>query len=184
MSRRATHIMELLGQAPEDGWSATELAQATAQKDTSVCRSLRALERRGMARQTDNKRWWITDAGREALNAPGGFVLKRSRPRKAALCFTGSARARLWRAMRMTKKFSVDDLLLRAFDGTEKKPRQTAFVYLKALERTGYVTRLRGSTRNDPRWVLVRDTGAIPPTVRTGGRVYDHNTGEEYRCAG
>ncbi|HEX9844790.1 MAG TPA: helix-turn-helix domain-containing protein, partial [bacterium] len=151
MSRRATHIMELLGQEPEDGWSATELAEATGQKDKSVCRSLRALERRGLAQRTGNRRWRITDAGREALNAPGGFVLKRSRPRKAALCFTGTLQSRLWRAMRMTKKFSVDDLVLRAAGGNEANPRNSASRYLNALERAGYVVRLSSSAPHKPR---------------------------------
>jgi hypothetical protein len=86
--------------------------------------------------------------------------------------------------MRMTKKFSVDDLVLRAAGGNEANPRNSASRYLNALERAGYVVRLSSSAPHKPRWVLVRDTGAIPPTIRTGRRVYDHNTGEEYRWTG
>lgn len=96
-----------------------------------------------------------------------------------------SLRARLWRAMRALKKFGLTDLLLRAARGDEGDAENNAFKYCRALEKAGYLVRIRrqpGEAPTSPgyvRWVLVRDTGPMPPIWSHRTRqIFDPNTGE------
>lgn len=131
----------------------------------------------------------LTPAGRDALAAgtpitsgPRGKMTRR-RPVRDSLC------TRLWRAMRLLKKFGLAELLeLAARD--EKNPKHGAQRYVTGLAKAGYLLRHQrrslGTAPTSPghvRWTLIRDTGDLPPMLRRGGRVvFDPNTGEDNPC--
>jgi len=121
--------------------------------------------------------------GIEIKSGPRG-PMERKRPAR------NSFRGRLWRGMRLKRKFSIPGLLELAAKG-EKSPDTAAGSYIRALERAGYLTRL---PRREPgtsltsngylRWSLIRDTGPLPPMPRRDGTVFDPNTGEVMPCRG
>lgn len=108
---------------------------------------------------------------------------QRNRPRRKTLT------SRLWRAMRLTRQFTLNSLLELAARG-EASQTFSARKFVRALERAGYVLRLpRREPGSSPssngyvRWILVKDTGEMPPMVRRGAAVlFDPNTGEEVPC--
>ncbi len=87
----------------------------------------------------------------------------------------GADRSRLWRSMRMLRRFTVAELLV-----TAETSRRNCANYLAALMVAGY---LRGSKvaedqkHGRPRmaWCLVRDTGPHAPKVMSGRGVWDPN---------
>lgn len=118
----------------------------------------------------------------------GGEVKSGPRGITAAKQHTGTLRVKTWRAMRQRKKFSLNDLIVLVADGDEKAIESNLGKYLRALERTGYLTRMArretgtASTSNGYlRYLLVRDTGPLAPVWRQGKEtVYDPNTTEEH----
>jgi hypothetical protein len=119
----------------------------------------------------------------------GGEVKSGPRGETAAKQHTGTLRVKSWRAMRQRKKFSLNDLIVLVASGEEKAIEGNIGKYLRALERTGYLTRM---ARREPgtaltsnghlRYLLVRDSGPIAPVWRPSKEtVYDPNTQEEHR---
>ncbi len=119
----------------------------------------------------------LRDSGVELASGPKGPF---AQPRGVRNCL----RARLWRAIRIKQKFTLDDLLLLATTGDEQNARGNAQVYLRMLAQAGYLTELRRAHANCPkRYSVVRDTGPLMPLYRRGSRViYDQNTKVEYAC--
>lgn len=118
----------------------------------------------------------------------GGEVKSGPRGETAAKQHTGTLRVKTWRAMRQRKKFSLNDLIVLVADGDEKAIESNVGKYLRALERTGYLTRMArraagtATTSNGfLRYLLVRDSGPLAPVWRQGkSAVYDPNTQEEH----
>ncbi|MBF0094908.1 MAG: MarR family transcriptional regulator [Alphaproteobacteria bacterium] len=132
----------------------------------------------------------LTEAGR-ASKADGSVEL-RSGPRGSVekkRVVAGSLRARLWHAIRICKKFTIGDLLERAAR-EERQPKASASVYLQHLVAARYVRvlpqRLPGHKPGSTgylRYVLLRDTGPLPPLVRKNrSELFDPNTGEATPC--
>ncbi len=88
-----------------------------------------------------------------------------------------SFRARLWRAMRVTRKASIGDLLALAMrDGDDAaRCRHNATVYLRGLALAGYLVDLRRPGERDARYSLTDDAGPQPPGLRRDGGVLDPN---------
>lgn len=87
---------------------------------------------------------------------------------------------RLWRFMRIVKRFDRPTLLL----GCEGVGRRTTDEFLLALFRAGYLT--REGTGQIARYRLVRDTGPKPPRITRSDRdgvtrrwLVDGNTGKQ-----
>ncbi|MGO1078297.1 hypothetical protein [Inquilinus sp. CA228] len=94
---------------------------------------------------------------------------------------------RLWRAIRLRKKFSVGDLIVLASREGEPSSRNTAYRYVRALGSAGYLSPLpRARAPLGPkRWLLVRDTGSAAPILLVEqGQTYvtDPNTAERVPC--
>lgn len=95
-----------------------------------------------------------------------------------------NCRDRLWRAMRILKKFDVPTLQLAA-DASSSNTQS----YLNWLRRAGYVRILRFGARGQGEhstYQLVRSTGRLTPTIRATTvdgrltrRLYDPNTDTE-----
>ena len=96
--------------------------------------------------------------------------------------------ARLWRAMRVCRKFTVPDLVMLAGTGKEKKPEDAAGKYIRRLYQAGYLQLLprreKGTapTSNGfKKYLLVRDNGPLHPRYSPKtGKVYDPNTKKIY----
>lgn len=79
-----------------------------------------------------------------------------------------SARYRLWRAMRMQRRFTIADLVATA----EAAPRNTE-LYVAALEKAGYLRiirpRISGAKMGGAIYMMVNDTGPNPPRLGKRG---------------
>lgn len=152
------------------------------------------LVRRGLLERAERGCYRLTAEGRRVtaegapLNCgPQGPHGKPRRPRRSTL------RVRLWRAMRLARKFTVSDLLAAACRGGEAAAESNARHYLRQLEAAGYLQRLgrrvpgTAPTSNGfARWSLVRDSGPEAPVAakaRAGWVVRDPNTGQVHPCA-
>lgn len=97
-------------------------------------------------------------------------------------------RNRVWKLIRLQKKFTIDEILAIAKNGDEKDPRNNIQKYLRALKAAGYILetpkRLKGESNTSngfKQYVLVRDTGNKTPILRPRtNKIYDPNTSETY----
>lgn len=121
----------------------------------------------------------------------GGAVKSGPQGETAAKRHTGTLRVKAWRAMRQRKKFSLKDIIVLVANGDERDIAGNVGKYLRALERTGYLTRmprrepgLATTSNGHLRYLLVRDSGPLAPVSRTGkATVYDPNTEETHHVA-
>jgi hypothetical protein len=98
-------------------------------------------------------------------------------------------RQRLWNAIRMSRSFTIGDLVIAAGRG-EKDPENNATWYIRHLRAAGYIAELpvrqkgtRLTSNGFKRWRLLRDTGDKAPVYRPKAKlVHDYNTGEDVAC--
>ncbi|MBW7998409.1 MAG: hypothetical protein FVQ81_17920 [Candidatus Glassbacteria bacterium] len=165
----------------EKSVSLEDAARFVERSKSRVCQSLSVLVRRGLAEKPDRGHYRITKAGIECFKS-GGRVRSglhdgsKRRPRR------GSLRERVWKAARMARKFSVTDLVEIAAQENETSAARGARRYLLALERAGYLKRLKNGPQAASnwkpvsRWALLRDTGPLHPLLmRDGKTVRDRN---------
>lgn len=145
------------------------------------------LRKHGLITRTGPGCHKLTAAGRAACLA-GARV--RSGPRGQE---TGhrtrdaGLRQRAWNALRMGKKMTIDDIIMRAAAGGERDPRANLGKYLRALARAGYVCQmpvreaaLNASSNGCVRWWLVNNTGPIAPVWRVSrDTLWDQNIMQE-----
>lgn len=150
----------------------------------SIVSAVGTLVERGLVERPEPGRYRLTSAGLIALNDQDGLP---SYPRQRAprQCVK-SLRTRLWRGMRAMQKFGIDDLLLCSANGDEADARNNAIKYVNALERGGYLARMRRRAPGDAptsngfvRWLLLRNTGPEAPIWQNRqDSVFDPNTRE------
>ncbi|SHO56074.1 hypothetical protein [Vibrio quintilis] len=106
--------------------------------------------------------------------SPGGKIKIRSKK---------TNRQKLWNNMKISKKFTVSDLL-----STLEIGENTARNYLTYLVKGGYVIeksrapnkkRLSPSSGKEIEWFLIKDTGRLAPIVRHDG-LWDQNEQKFY----
>jgi hypothetical protein len=99
----------------------------------------------------------------------------------------GDVQRRLWRAMRLRRKFTIAEVVQLASREGEKSINSSAVAYARALAAAGYLRLLpRAKGSRAQRWMLIRDTGSAPPTARRqdGQRwLMDPNTRERIPCS-
>lgn len=108
-------------------------------------------------------------------NGPDTALVRKARPT--------TLRQKLWNAIRARKKFSIDELLRLACNGSERDAHNNACKFVSALERVGYLRSLKRApgaalTSNGfQRWQLLKemDTGIDAPVIRQSGEVFDRN---------
>lgn len=188
--RPSNRLLGLIGDAGDAGMTLAVL-DASAELDRKCVRNaIEALKTRGLIEAIDHGLYRLTAAGRLARHY-GLDIKPGPRGERGPKLHVNGLRARLWKAMRALHKFGLDDLLLRAANGDEAGARNNAVKYLNALERAGYLVRLR---RRDPgiavtsngfvRWLLIRSTGPRPPIWQAGkGQIHDPNTGAVHALA-
>ncbi|MFG1409481.1 hypothetical protein V5G24_00075 [Xanthobacter sp. VTT E-85241] len=99
-------------------------------------------------------------------------------------------RQRAWAAMRLSRRFTVGEIVTLAATAEETKAEAHLVKWFGLLVRAGYVAllprRVPGTspTSNGAKcWALLKDTGEIAPVIRPDGSVYDYNTGAGEPCA-
>lgn len=133
----------------------------------------------------------VTAAGRDA--AQSGREIK-SGPRgrmTGARAQKNSFQARLWKALRIVKKGTLQEFIAMAEPGALKDPHNAADHYFRALHLAGYVSvmarRRAGVALTSPGhkvFLLIRDTGPRSPRYNKARRfVNDLNTGEKHDIA-
>jgi hypothetical protein len=156
-----------------------------------IVKSTLRLMSRGLLERVERGCYQLTLAGIESrafgealTSGPIGPGTTKSRKKKPNL------RTRLWRAMCVKQKFTINDLVAICAKGFEKNARENARKYLRALEQAGYLRTLpkqhgEALTSNGfKRFMLIRQTGPQAPEVkRNGQNVYDPNTGVLHDCA-
>jgi hypothetical protein len=111
----------------------------------------------------------VVKSGKRITSGPNGKLTGIRKPQP------NSFRARLWRAMRIQKKFTIPQLLELVRVKTDAATiDNSAMKYLAALARAGVVaklpTREKGYALTSPghvRWALIRDFGPLAPVVST-----------------
>lgn len=153
-----------------------EISGATGLDTRQVTRAVRILIRRGLAIRSWAGVFKLTPEGLEALNKGAEIQPGQPGPRILDLPET-SVRTRVWRALRITRKGSIRELLILASRGEEIDPEDTR-KYLNALTHAGFLTRMshRGE-RGQTRYLLIRDSGPrAPQWDKRKRRVFDPNT--------
>ncbi|WP_368565533.1 hypothetical protein [Pseudoxanthomonas sp. UTMC 1351] len=108
---------------------------------------------------------------------------RKTRKFARRICMTRAAGGRhqsdkIWKAMRILRRFSVADLVA----VVETTTSSTVGTYASLLTRTGFLRVWRGTGGRMPAsYQLVRDSGPIAPSIMKRRTVlYDHNTDTEY----
>lgn len=178
MAWRGLEVLGLLAKGPK---STRDIADALGVSYDAARDNCQRLTSRGLLRSRQCVHS-ITKSGRTAV-AGGQEIV--SGPGKGGCVerYKGSLRAKAWRAFRIRRKLSMDDLLRlvlpsEATPGDEANARQNLIHYLGTLTRVGFLLVMpkRGGTM---RWLLARDTGPCAPAWNKVERtVTDANTGE------
>jgi hypothetical protein len=111
-------------------------------------------------------------------------VPRRPTGRPAARQATGLRERAWWLIRTLRKPFTLDDLLFTLNDGGFKDAHGNLLVYLKRLEITGVVGRLKRraigaspQSRGAVLWRLRQDLGPVPPVWRSkNGALWDPNS--------
>lgn len=186
----AEQLLTAIGQAaPHDCITEPALEALTGLGARKVEPALLKLRRHGLVEKVAPGCHKLTDAGRAAL-ASGATL--RSGPRgqhTGKRVLKDSLRIRVWRAIRIRRKFTLPDLIALVAEGGEKDIESSIRKYLNALTRAGILTELprRESgtalqSNGYKRWWLTddKDTGPQAPVwLQTRGAVFDPNTEQE-----
>jgi len=142
------------------------------------------LIRRGLVERAEAGCYQLTEAGIEArasgaplTSGPLSPHTGQRRVRKVTF------RARLWKAMRIRREFTVDELISLAIRD-ERDPLSSTHRYLAAMEKAGYIL---STPRRKPgtaltsngykHYILVRDTGPFAPVLSPkNNAIFDPNT--------
>lgn len=187
----AEQLLEAIGRtAPRDCITEAAVMRITGLSARQIEQGILKLRKHGLVEKVSPGCHKLTDAGREA-DAEGLKI--RSGPRGGGQpgkrIHKDTLRIRVWRAIRIRRKFSIPDLVSLVAEGGERDIESNIRKYLSALTRAGVLTELprreAGSalTSNGyKRWWLrdEKNTGPLAPVWRQGANtVYDPNTETE-----
>lgn len=175
----AETLLKAIGAAaPTECFTEANMAEATGLNAVQIDRAAHNLRRHGFITRSARGCHTLTDAGRKAVeegarlrSGPKGPQQSGQRRRDPGL------RQRAWNALRLGKKLTVDDIVMRVVDGGERDPasniRKYIRKYIRALERAAYVRAMPARERalsltsnGCKRWLLVKDTGPAAPVWR------------------
>jgi len=192
----AEHLLKVIGEhAPDECITEERLVNLTRLKPMQVENAARKLRKHNLVMLTAPGCYRLTSAGKVALATEDARL--RSGPRGAqpgVRIHRHSLRARVWRAIRIRRKFSIPEIEPLVLQGSEKNMRSNIGKYLKALELAGYLVKMKQreagtalTSNGFARWWLPDDknTGPIAPVWRPAKNVvFDQNTGEEVPLCG
>lgn len=189
MAWTAEQLLTAIAQAsPDECITEARMVELTGLTAKQVEQAALKLRKHELLEKTGQGCHKLTDSGREA--AAAGTTL-RSGPRR----WTGpkvhkeSLRLRVWRAIRIRRKFSIPDLEMLVAEGGEKDITSNIGKYIRALEKAGYLVKMAKreagtapTSNGHIRYWLQdeKDTGPLAPIWRVAnGTVYDPNTEQE-----
>ena len=193
MSWVAQRVLAATGTAqPGDCLREADLALRTGLTETQTENACRVLVRRGLLTRRVAGCHNLTAEGRAALDAGSRIASGPQHPHVAGrrIVRAETARDRMWSALRMEGKATLDDLVMLVAQGTEADLKNNLMKYMRMLERAGYVKRL--PVKEAPlvltsngciRWWLLpdRNTGPIAPRpVPKRRALYDANRDRDY----
>ncbi|WP_026784241.1 hypothetical protein [Pleomorphomonas koreensis] len=161
------------------------LAELTGLEGRDIAKACCALVSRGWIVRRERGCFELSEAGRKA-DAAGEIItsgptgpLTQAEPRRPR---RQTVRDRMWTTMRTLNKVRIADL-----ETLAGATRDNAQRYVGALEKTGFLARLRAEAGSAPtsngvcRWLLVRNSGPAAPVYKArAGEIYDRNTGISY----
>lgn len=94
---------------------------------------------------------------------------------KGALIVESSVNHNIWRAMRINRTFTINELVIKS--RTSKKPttHKTVSSYVRKLKAAGYLVVVDVMKLKEERLMLVRDSGPKPPQILRIKEVFDPN---------
>lgn len=184
----AQQVLTTLGAAADPGLRFDQLAASVTAGGNGLVDCLGRLRRRKLV-ELDARRYRLTAAGRAFLSAGKPLVSGRRGPCANRRLVKNTLRERVWRAIRLRRKFSALEITPLAVKGDERNPDDNIRKYLHQLKRAGFLAELPTRQRGDTpagagfkRYLLVRDSGPQAPRwLPARGVVYDPNTEQEHR---
>lgn len=179
MAGQGNRQMEIV-RALEPGQCLTtaEMMERTGYSRRDVAKACVPLLERGWIDRLERGCFVLSDEGRRAREAgetitsgPRGPLTQLARRPKRR-----TARDKMWKAIRVSKKFDL--ARLEAMAGASP---EGARKFVAALAKAGYLSALRREPGDAPtsngfkRWLLIRDTGPETPLIKADGRVWDPN---------
>lgn len=159
------------------------LVEDTALTRRQVRDGLQILRARGLATMVRRGTWQLTPAGAEAAGQEQTIKPGPAGPRAIAEV-PHHFRSRLWRALRLMRRATIQGLLVPASNPSDGNPYESAKKYLDALVKSGHVRRMPHRDHNRTIYALVRDSGPLPPQWnKRQNRVFDPNTQEVFDVA-
>lgn len=133
-----------------------------------------------------DERYRLTTAGQLFFEAGKRFTSGPRGPQPGRRLYSGTLRERVWRAVRIRRKFSTAEIIRLVVEQTRSESNVQK--YLRFLARAGYLQPMRGrepgtapQSNGYLRYFLVRDTGPQAPRFCAKRRaIWDPNTGEEF----
>ena len=161
------------------------IAEASGHSAHAVARSCGALVSAGLVVRLERGCYAITPDGTSALAHGGVRPGPRGGQSAPASIRTDTVRDRIWTALRMRRKATLDELAILAGE-PGSCAYQNAKKFVQALQKSGHVTllpaRRDGARLNIRPVLLLLDTGPIAPVVQlSSSRVYDPNNETHYK---
>lgn len=94
------------------------------------------------------------------------------------LLIDGGVNENLWRAMRISKVFTIDELVRLASTSRRTVARSNVVFYVRLLKNAGYIASRGRMPDKKERLTLIRDTEPKPPQVLRIKEIYDPNLHE------
>jgi hypothetical protein len=147
------------------------------------------LRRRGYLAAKKTGVYCLNEGGRAAVTNKVPITSGPIGPTGAARYTDTSFRARSWRAMRLRRHFTIDEIVGDAVC-SERHPQSNLARYFRALIAVGYLAempRRRRGTKQESngfkQYSLVKDTGPRAPGYsRTRKILHDFNLGKDIPC--
>lgn len=189
MPGTATHQIAVLGAIGRGCFSIDEIAAHLPMTHRKVAKAAGKLISRRLVERLERGQYRLTKAGADFLEEGSALVSGPRGPHTGQPRKHNTFRQRAWTAMRLMRRFSIPDIVMRAAREGDADPAANTRRWLLFLVAAGYVVELpvRADdgvpTSNGLKvFRLLRDTGPLAPAHRKGGDLYDHNLREVVPC--
>lgn len=182
----ATHMIAVLGAIGNGQYTVEEIATHLPMDRRNVSSAACRLITRDLIERIETGVFRLSPEGRAFLVE--GRTLKcgpKGKRTGVAVPQQDTLRQRAWKAMQVSRRFTIDDLLRAAMRGNDAGSRSNLQRYLKALTLSGHIAVLpqrvpgMAMTSNGFKQWALRRPGAVAPVARPKDRAtYDHNTRE------
>lgn len=182
-------IFESINESPE---KTDILSQKLGLSPKSISQAAGNLIKHGYLTRSVTGVYRLTEKGK-SLKKSGKPLIINPGPEKGYQWpneFKDTFRSRAWKAIRIKQKFTVNDILMLACEGTEKQPLNQLHIYIRALSKAGVLMELKSrepgfalTSNGFKRFAIVKDLGYHAPVYRRReNEIYNPNNGEILPC--